>query len=149
MRSSDSESGSKTDDALVRPPIISSAEPKLTPQREPKPSWVAMLSTRPLWQIVLGLGVGAVGLTGVAIGLFTLSGLALQGLGRAVARLIAGLIVLTLFGSIPAALTVLTIQTHAVTQQQGVNSGTARLALGAAITIGIAIGVCSRLLLAG
>jgi hypothetical protein len=108
-----------------------------------------MLSTRPLWQIVLGLGVGAVGLTGVAIGLFTLSGLALQGLGRAVAGLVAGIIVLVLFGSIPAALTVFTIQTHAVTQQQGVNSATARLALGAAIAIGIAIGVCSRLLLAG
>jgi hypothetical protein len=54
-----------------------------------------------------------------------------------------------LFGSIPAALTVFTLRTHALTQQQGVNSGTASLALGMAIAIGLVIGVCSRLLFAG
>ncbi len=134
-----SKADSNADNTFAVSPTPFAAKPK------PKPSLSLMLATRPLWQIVVGLGLGAIGLTCVAIGLFTLSGLALQGLGRAVAGLIAGIIVLILFGSIPAALTVFTIQTHGVTQHQGVSSETARLALGAAIVIGIAIGICSRL----
>ncbi|NJN60232.1 MAG: hypothetical protein HC795_00675 [Coleofasciculaceae cyanobacterium RL_1_1] len=149
MQSSDSESGSNAKDIAGHAPIVSAPKSPLTPKLAPKPRVSAMLATRPLWQIVVGLGVGAIGLTGVVIGVFTLSGLALQGLGRAVAGLIAGLLVLILFGSIPAALTVFTLRTHAMTQQHGVNSGTASLALGMAIAIGLAIGVCSRLLFVG
>lgn len=149
MRSSESESGSNAKDTAGHAPIGSAPKSPLAPKLAPKPSVGAMLATRPLWQIVVGLGVGAIGLTGIAIGLFTLSGLALQGVGRVVSGLIAGLLVLTLFGSIPAALTVFTLRTHALTQQQGVNSGAASLALGMAIAIGLAIGVCSRLLFVG
>jgi hypothetical protein len=102
------------------------------------------LADRPLWQIVSGLGLGAIGLTGVAIGLFTLSGLALQGMGRAVASLIAGAIVLALFSGIPVLLAVLTLQTNRAIRHQGVSANTAKLALGIAIAIGVVGGVCGR-----
>jgi hypothetical protein len=134
------ESDAAIEDASLLPLPVGSPRPK------PTPRFSARLADRPLWQIVSGLGLGAIGLTGVAIGLFTLSGLALQGMGRAVASLIAGAIVLALFSGIPLLLAVLTMQTNRVIRQQGVSAETAKLALVLAIAIGVVGGICGRLL---
>lgn len=116
------------------------------PPRSPRSrsSLSLFLGTRPLWQVVLGLGIGAIGLTSLVIGVFALSGLALQGLGRAVANLIAGVMVLALFGSFPAAFILVAIQTLGIVQQRGVSAGTAKLVIGVAIGLGIAIGLLGR-----
>jgi hypothetical protein len=132
------ESDAAIEDASLLPLPVGSPRPK------PTPRFSARLADRPLWQIVSGLGLGAIGLTGVAIGLFTLSGLALQGMGRAVASLIAGAIVLALFSGIPVLLAVLTLQTNRAIRHQGVSANTAKLALGIAIAIGVVGGVCGR-----
>ncbi|TAF54721.1 MAG: hypothetical protein EAZ61_05260 [Oscillatoriales cyanobacterium] len=134
------ESDTTAEDVKVFP------SPSVPPRPKPNLNLSVNLADRPLWQIVSGLGLGAIALTGVAIGLFTLSGLALQGLGRAVAAVIAGTIVLGLFSGIPMLLAVFTLQTSRAIQQQGVSAGTSKLVVGIAIAIGVMGGIWGRLL---
>jgi len=128
-----------TQEDLNRTPSV-----PLRSQSRSQSSFSRFFATRPLWQVVLGLGISAIGLTSAAIGIFTLSGLALQGLGRAVANLMAGIMALTVFGSVPAVVTLVTLQTDEFMQRQGVSARTTKLAIGLAIGIGIAIGLLGR-----
>ena len=103
------------------------------------------LVERPLWQLVVGLSSGALVLTLLAIEALTLSGWALQTLGRTVVMLTAGGTTLLIFVAAPTAI--------AWTAQHSVKAARARdvsvksIKLGVAIAAfgGVTIGILVRL----
>ncbi|MGD1901970.1 MAG: hypothetical protein ACFB9N_06995 [Geitlerinemataceae cyanobacterium] len=104
------------------------------------------LTNRPLWQVAVGLGGGAIVLTLVVIEAIAASGLAIQALGRAIVAIVTGAMTLVLFAALP--LGSVAVAQRWLNAKRGPNLRYLRVAIAIAIISGITIGILIRLLFA-
>jgi len=138
----------RADDSSLESVSIASAPSPNELRKTPATAIATTLARRPLWQVVIGLGGGAIGLTLLAIALLTVSGLALRTLERAIVTTLAGATVLALFAAVPTGAIVYARRSIAQALPHGATQNRLRLAMAIAVAGGVAIGIVLRLLLA-